>query len=87
MSFSGSDFFSFFLSYFPGFRTKTEKEMDQVPRSLVIKSLKDFVGNIEEQLLPCSVRALSCFFKRMKSMLPHPRNLFLLLGFLPKPLH
>ena len=35
------------LAYLPGFVDKTESESNPLPRSFLLKSLKDFVGNME----------------------------------------
>ena len=73
VSFSGEDAH---LSYVPEFRAKTESEANPLPRSFVVKSLKDFVGNLEEELLLCPVRALRIYLNRTKDLKPHPRTLF-----------
>ena len=55
VSFSGSDIY---LSYLPEFRAKTEPSVNPLPRSLCVRSLTDFVGDLPEELLLCPVRAL-----------------------------
>ena len=73
VSFSGQDAF---LSYLPEFVAKTESESNPLPRSFTVRSLNDFVGNLEEELYLCPVRALRCYLRRTKKLLPHPRTLF-----------
>ena len=73
VSYSGDDIY---LSYVPEFRAKTESESNPLPRSFVVRSLKEFVGNLEDELLLCPVRALKIYLKRTERLLPHPRTLF-----------
>ena len=73
VSFAGEDIF---LSYLPEFRDKTESEAYPLPRLFVVKSLKDFVGGDEEELLLCPVRALRMYLLRTSSLQPHPRSFF-----------
>ena len=39
------------LSYLPEFRAKTESKAKPLPRSFVVRSLKDFVGSMEDELV------------------------------------
>ena len=55
VSFSGSDVFLF---YHLEFRAKTESSINPLPRSLCVRSLADFVGDLQEELLLCPVCAL-----------------------------
>ena len=73
VSFSGNDIH---LSYLPEFIAKTESESNPLPRSFVVKSLGDFVGNLHEELLLCPVRALRIYLSRTGNLKPHPRSLF-----------
>ena len=51
------------VSYTLGFVAKTESVSNPLPRSFLVKSLKDFVGDMEEELLLCPVRALSVYLR------------------------
>ena len=64
------------LSYLPGFVAKTESLDNPIPRSFILKSLRDFVGDLEEERLLCPVRALSCYLKVTESLSPRSPNLF-----------
>ena len=64
-----------FLSYLPEFQAKTESEGNPLPRHFQLKSLVDFVGNLEEELSLCPVRALLCYVKSIESIRPRPRTL------------
>ena len=72
VSFSGSDVY---LSYLPEFHTKTESAVNPLPRSFCVQSLKDFVGDLPDELL-CPVRALRSYLARTASLSPCPRTLF-----------
>ena len=65
-----------YLSYLPEFLAKTENEGNQLPRYFELKSLSDFVGNLEEELLLCPVRALRVYLNRTSQGGTRPRNLF-----------
>ena len=73
VSFSGEDIF---LSYLPEFLAKSESEANPLPRSFSVKSLNAFVGNLEDELLLCPVRALRLYLERTGQLQPHPRSLF-----------
>ena len=73
VSFSGSDAY---LSYLPEFRAKTESAVNPLPRSFCVRSLKDFVGDLPDELLLCPVRALRSYLARTASLSPRPRTLF-----------
>ena len=64
------------LAYLPGFVAKTESESNPLPRSFLLKSLKDFVGNLEEESLLCPVRALKFYLSKTRDILMRPANLF-----------
>ena len=73
VSFSGSDAY---LSYLPEFRAKTESAVNPLPRSFCVRSLKDFVGDLPDELLLCPVRALRSYLARTSSLSSRPRALF-----------
>ena len=73
VSFAGNDIH---LSYLPKFVAKTESSSDPLPRSFLVCSLSDFVGDAPEELALCPVRALKAYVSRMELLLPHPRTLF-----------
>ena len=74
VSFSGSDAY---LSYLPEFRAKTESAVNPLPRSFCVQSLKDFVGDLPDELLLCPVCALRSYLARTSSLAPRPRTLFI----------
>ena len=76
VSFSGS---GAYLSYLPEFRAKTESAVNPLPRSFCVRSLKDFVGDLPNELLLCPVRALRSYLARTSSLSPFPRTLLSLL--------
>ena len=65
-----------FLSYLLEFRTKTESASNPLPRSFAIRSLRDFVGSLPDELLLCPVRAVRIYVSWTSSISPHPRSLF-----------
>ena len=73
VSFSGDDLF---LSYLPEFRAKTESAVRPLPRSFPVRSLRDFVGSLPEELLLCPVRALRMYLSHTASLPSRPRSLF-----------
>ena len=66
----------YILTYLPEFVAKTESDSNPLPRFFPLKSLKDFVGNLEEELILCPVRALSIYLKRTLCIKGRPRSLF-----------
>ena len=46
------------LAYLPEFVAKTESERNPFPRSLLVKSLEEFVRDLLEERLSCPVRAV-----------------------------
>ena len=64
------------LSYSLGFVAKTESLSNPLPRSFLMKSLKEFVGDMPEELLLCPVRALDIYLDRTKELSPRPHSLF-----------
>ena len=56
---------------------KTETSANPLPRSFPLKSLGDFVGNMEEELSVCPVRALQAYISRTADIQSRPSSLFL----------
>ena len=73
VSSSGGDLF---LSYLPKFRAKSESSSNPLPRSFRVRSLRDFVGSLPDELSLCPVRALQIYLHRTSSLSPRPRSLF-----------
>ena len=73
MSSSGDDLF---LSYLPEFHAKTESSVRPLPRSFPVRSLRDFVGSLPEEMLLCPVWALRFYLSRTTSLPSRPRSLF-----------
>ena len=74
ISYSGDDLY---LSYLPEFRMKTESSSTPLPRSFAVRSLRDFVGSLPDELLLCPVKAVRVYVSRTSSVSPRPRSLFL----------
>ena len=55
VSSSGNDLF---LSYLLEFHSKSESSTNPLPRSFHVRSLRDVLGSLPEELLPCPVREL-----------------------------
>ena len=72
-SFSGEDVY---LSYLPEFRVKSESASRPLPCYLSVLSLRDFVGDLPDELLLCPVRALRHYLSRTASVPSRPRSLF-----------
>ena len=64
------------LTYLPEFVAKTETSDNPIPRSFPLKSLGDFVGDLEDELLLCPVRALNTYLRRTSDIPGRPRALF-----------
>ena len=73
VSFSDSDIF---LSHLPEFRAKSKSASNPLPHSFRVRSLDDFVGNLQDELLLCPARALRVYLHRTSSISPRPRSLF-----------
>ena len=73
VAFSGKDLS---LSYLPEFVAKTESERNPLPCSFLVRSLKDFVGDLPEDRLLCPVWAVRVYLRCMEAMRPRPRTLF-----------
>ena len=74
VSFHGDDIY---LSYLPEFCAKSESTSNPLPRSFRIRSLRDFVGSLPDELLLCPVRALRVYSSHTSSIPSRPRSLFL----------
>ena len=72
VAFSGEDMY---LSYLPEFRAKTESSANPLPRSFCVCSLRDFDGDLPNELLLCPVRALWVYLLHAASISPCPRSL------------
>ena len=70
---SGEDVF---FSYLPEFRAKTESSSNPLPRSFLVRSLRDFVGDFPDELLLCPVHAVCVYLSCTSSLSLHPRSLF-----------
>ena len=73
VSFSGEDAF---LAYLPEFLAKSESAARPLPRSFPVHSLRDFAGDLPDELLLCPVRAIRHYLHRTSSVSPRPRSLF-----------
>ena len=65
VSFSGSGIFLFYL---PEFWAKSESASNPLPRSFRVRSLNDFVGDLQDESLLCPVRALHVYLHRTSSI-------------------
>ena len=63
------------LHYDPFFLAKTESVSKPLPRSVIVQSLADFVGDLPERVL-CPVHALSCLSGAARSVEFTPSSLF-----------
>ena len=63
------------LHYDPFFLAKTESVSKPLPRSVIVQSLADFVGDLPERVL-CPVRAISCLRRAAHSVEFTPSSLF-----------
>ena len=73
IAFSGKDLS---LSYLPEFVAKTESERSPLPRSFLVRSLEEFVGDLPEDRLLCPVRAVRVYLQCTEALRPCPRALF-----------
>ena len=64
------------LSYLPEFVAKTESGRNPLPRSFLVRSLEEFVGDLPEDHLLCPVRAVRAYLWVTKALRPHLRALF-----------
>ena len=65
------------LSYLPSFLTKTEVSNPNLSRFFPLRSLEDFVGGQEDELLLCPVRALRIYLKLKGKLVHSPASLFI----------
>ena len=66
------------LSNLPEFVSKTESEQNPIPRSFLVRSLSQFVGDLPEDRLLCPVRAVCIYLDLTSSISPRPLSLFVL---------
>ena len=64
------------LSYVPQFVAKSELLTRSIPLSFLVKSLSDFAGGLDNDLLLCPVRALRIYLDRLSSLSPLRHRLF-----------
>ena len=64
------------VSYVASFVAKTESASNPIPRSFVIKSLGEFVGDLAEERLLCPVRALKYYLEATRDLRPRSPHLF-----------
>ena len=63
------------LSYLPEFVAKTESEKNPLPRSFLVRSLEEFVGDLSEERVLCPIRAVKIYLHVTDSVTLHPRSL------------
>ena len=63
-------------SCLPEFRAKLESSSNPLPRSFRVRSLRDFVESLPDELSLCPVRALQIYLRRTSTLSPCPRSLF-----------
>ena len=61
------------LAYLPEFVAETESERAPLPRSFLVRSLEEFVGDLPEECLLCLVQAVWTYLTVMSSIAPRPR--------------
>ena len=64
------------LSYVASFVAKTESQSNPIPRSFVVRSLSQFVGDLPEDRLLCPVRAMKFYLEATRGLTPRSNNLF-----------
>ena len=65
-----------FVFYLQEFVAKTKSERNPLPRSIIITSLSESVGDLPEERLLCLVCAVRVYLDATSSATPHPRSLF-----------
>ena len=65
-----------FLSYLLEFRAKSESVSNPLPRSFTVRSLRDFVSALPDEMLLCPVRAVRAYLSQTSFLSPRPRTLF-----------
>ena len=83
VSSSGDDLFP---SYLLEFRAKSESAARPLPCSISVCSLRDFVGDLPDELLLCPVHAFRLYLSRTASIPSRPRTLFVSLRSPSRPL-
>ena len=73
VAFSGKDLSLFYL---PEFVAKTKSERNPLPRSFLVRSLREFVGDLPEDCLLGPVRAVRVYLLCTEALRPRPRALF-----------
>ena len=63
------------LAYLPEFVAKTESKKNPLPRSFLVQSLEEFVGDLPEERVVCLVRAVRAYLSITASISPRPRLL------------
>ena len=63
------------LVYHMEFVAETESKRNSLPRSFLVRSLEEFVGNLCEERLLCPVRAVRTYLAVTSSIAPRPRSL------------
>ena len=63
------------LSHLPEFVAKTESERNPLPRSFLVGSLEEFVGDLPEECVLCPVRAVRTYLTVTSSVAPRSRSL------------
>ena len=64
------------LPCLPGLVVKTESDSNPLPRSFLLKSLKDFVGDLEDEFLLCPVWDLKFYLQATRDLSSRPVMLF-----------
>ena len=64
------------LSYLPEFVPKTESERNPLPRSFLVLSLEEFVGDLPDDRLLCPVWAVRVYLRVTEALRPLPHALF-----------
>ena len=73
VAFCGKDLL---LSYLPEFVAKTESERNLLPRSFLVRSVEEFVGDLPGDRVLCPVRAVRVYLRVTEALRPCPRTLF-----------
>ena len=56
------------------FVAKTESERNPLPRSFLVSSLEEFVGDLPEERLLCPIRAVRIYLGLTSTLSPRPRS-------------
>ena len=63
------------LAYLQEFVAKTESKRYPLPRSFLVRSLEEFVGDLPEECLSCPVWAVRTYLAVTSSVVPRPCSL------------